>query len=216
MRRGQGVSKDGTDAVASHFPARPGSGSLTARCVASGDVVRVADVLAEPNYPMAGAARTANFRSVLGVPMKRGGEVVGVIMLARAAVGFFGEHEVDLLKTFADQAVIAIENVRLFNETREALERQTATAEVLEVIGNSVTDPQPVFDTILDSCQHCSRRPARHLFGRGRRLWCIWLRGRRSALDGVPSHPAAADRGHDHRPRGDRPSAASTSPTAPR
>ncbi len=149
----RGVSKAGTDAVAAHFPARPGSGSLTARCVATGEVVRVADVLDDPNYPLSAAARTADFRSVLGVPMKRGEDVVGVIIVARAAVGMFAEHEVDLLKTFSDQAVIAIENVRLFNETKEALERQTATAEVLEVIGNSVADPQPAFDRILDSCQ---------------------------------------------------------------
>ncbi|HEX6019089.1 MAG TPA: GAF domain-containing protein, partial [Burkholderiaceae bacterium] len=150
----KGVSKTGTDAVAAHFPARPGSGSLTARCVASGEVVRVADVLADPSYPLAGAARTADFRSVLGVPMKRGGEVVGVIMLARAAVGIFAEHEVDLLKTFADQAVIAIENVRLFNETKEALEQQRASADILRVISSSVEDTQPVFEKILRSCKH--------------------------------------------------------------
>ncbi|HEU5294515.1 MAG TPA: GAF domain-containing protein [Burkholderiaceae bacterium] len=149
----KGVSKAGTEAVASFFPSRPGSGSLTARCVASGEVVRVPDALADPSYPMAAAARTANYRGVLGVPMKRGDQVVGAIIVARAAVGDFAEHEVELLKTFADQAVIAIENVRLFNETKEALERQTATAEVLEVIGHSVADPQPVFDKILDSCQ---------------------------------------------------------------
>jgi signal transduction histidine kinase len=110
-------------------------------------------VLADPNYPLAAAARTADFRAILGVPMKRGGQVVGAIIVARAAVGLFGEHEVDLLRTFADQAVIAIENVRLFNETKEALEQQTATAEILQVISRSVADAQPVFDAIVASCQ---------------------------------------------------------------
>jgi signal transduction histidine kinase len=149
----KGVTHEGIEAVSSHFPARPGSGSQTARTVASGEVVNVADVLAEPNYALAEASRKANFRSALSVPMKRGGQVVGVIVVARAEVGAFDERQVDLLKTFADQAVIAIENVRLFNETKEALEQQTATAEILRVIGKSVSDTGPVFDKILDSCQ---------------------------------------------------------------
>jgi len=148
-----GVSQAGKDAIAAHFPARPGSGSLTARTITSGEVISVADVLADPAYPLAAAATAANFRSVLGVPMKRRGQVVGAIMVARVVVGEFGEHEIDLLKTFADQAVIAIENVRLFNETKEALEQQTATAEVLQVISSSVADTQPVFDKILRSCE---------------------------------------------------------------
>ena len=148
----RGVTKEGTDAVAAHFPARPGSGSLTARCVASGEVVRVEDVLTDPNYPLATAARTADFRSVLGVPMKRGGQVVGAIIVARAAVGRFAEHEVDLLRMFSDQAVIAIENVRLFNETKEALDQQKASAEVLRVISNSMADASPVFDTVAEAC----------------------------------------------------------------
>ena len=150
----EGASKQGADAVAAHFPAQPGSGSLAARVVATGEVVSIADVLADPNYPLAAATRTAKIRSVLGVPMKRGTQVVGAIMVARAAVGAFDEHQVDLLQTFADQAVIAIENVRLFNETKEALERQTAMAEVLSVISSSVADTRPVFDKIMDSCEH--------------------------------------------------------------
>ena len=149
----KGVTHEGIEAVSSHFPARPGSGSQTARTVASGEVVNVADVLAEPNYALAEASRKANFRSALSVPMKRSGQVVGVIVVARAEVGAFDERQVDLLKTFADQAVIAIENVRLFNETREALEQQTATADILQVISRSVADAQPVFDAIVASCQ---------------------------------------------------------------
>src|SRR5499433_2627843 len=86
--------------------------------------------------------------------MLREGVAVGAIIVARREPSRFSDAEVALLKTFADQAVIAIENVRLFNETKEALDRQTATAEVLQVIGSSVSDPQPVFDKILDSCQH--------------------------------------------------------------
>jgi signal transduction histidine kinase/putative methionine-R-sulfoxide reductase with GAF domain len=148
-----GVTQQGIEAIAAHFPARPDSGSMTARTIRTGEVVNVADVLADPAYPLSAAARTADFRSVLGVPMKRQGQVVGAIMVARVTVGQFGEHEVDLLQTFADQAVIAIENVRLFNETKEALEHQTATTDVLQVISGSMADATPVFEKILDRCE---------------------------------------------------------------
>jgi signal transduction histidine kinase len=149
-----GVSRAGAEAIAGHFPMRATGNSVTARTVASGEVVNVADVLADPGYTLSGAARAADFRASLGIPMKRQGQVVGAIAVARVAVGQYSEHEVDLLKTFADQAVIAIENVRLFNETKEALEQQTATAEVLQVISSSVADTRPVFEKILQSCKH--------------------------------------------------------------
>ena len=86
--------------------------------------------------------------------MRRDDQIVGLITATRSEVGKFADKEVDLLQTFARQAVIAIENVRLFNETTEALEQQKAAAEILSVISSSVADTKPVFDKILESCKH--------------------------------------------------------------
>ncbi|MBK8741155.1 MAG: PAS domain-containing protein [Betaproteobacteria bacterium] len=118
-----GINTQGMDAARKAFPMRPGGGSLSARAVREGRVVNVADVLAESDSgdTVRHLAREAGYRSVLCVPMIREQQTVGVITVNRAAVGTFAEKEVDLLRTFADQAVIAIENVRLFNETREGL-----------------------------------------------------------------------------------------------
>src|SRR6202023_187849 len=89
--------------------------------------------------------------SQVTVPMLRSGEPIGAITVGWADPGAYGDQQVALLQTFADQAVIAIENVRLFNENREALERQTATAEILKVIASSPSDVQPVFEAIASS-----------------------------------------------------------------
>ncbi|HYK13737.1 MAG TPA: GAF domain-containing protein, partial [Burkholderiales bacterium] len=91
------------------------------------------------------------FRTVLAVPMMHKGEAVGVLYAWRREVRAFAPEQVALLESFADQAVIAIENARSFNQTKEALERQTATAEILKVIAGSPSDVQPVFDAIAKS-----------------------------------------------------------------
>src|SRR6185436_4380248 len=96
-------------------------------------------------------ARARGYRSSLALPMRLGDKVIGTVSVTRREPGVFSEQQVELLKTFADQAVIAIENVRLFNETKEALERQTATGEILKVISSSPTNEQPVFDAIVQS-----------------------------------------------------------------
>jgi len=152
-----GVNAQGIEASKRAFPMRPGDGSAASRAVRDGTVVNIADVLAEDDAMYAAGvksiARLAGYRSVLTVPMQRDDQILGVITVSRAAVGQFAEKEIDLLQTFARQAVIAIENVRLFNETKEALERQTATAEVLQVISGSMADAQPVFEKIVERCE---------------------------------------------------------------
>ncbi len=146
-----GVNPRGLEAARRAFPMPPGEGSAAARVVRDGMVVNIADVRDEDaRYQARAIAELAGYRSLLSVPMRRDDHIVGVITVTRAAVGQFADKEVDLLQTFARQAVIAIENVRLFNETQEALARQTATSDVLQVISESPTDVQPVFDIIAE------------------------------------------------------------------
>jgi signal transduction histidine kinase len=146
-----GMDLQGVEVMRKRCPLRPGDHSIVGRTISGGAMVHVPDVLADSKYELRESAEVAGFRGCLGVPMLREGHIVGAITVTRAEVGRFTDKQVDLLKTFADQAVIAIENVRLFNETKEALERQTATAEILRVISSSPTDVQPVFDAILEN-----------------------------------------------------------------
>ena len=92
-------------------------------------------------------------RSSVMLPLICDGDCIGVLAIAHSLTHAYGPAEIALAQSFVDQAVIAIQNVRLFHETQEALERQTATAEVLQVISGSVSDTAPVFDKILDSCR---------------------------------------------------------------
>ena len=132
------------------YPMRPDSTQVSGRVVLTRSVVWLEDARTDPDYdqqfPVA-----MGWRRLLGVPMLREGEPIGVIGVGWANAGPASKVQEELLKTFADQAVIAIENVRLFNEAKEALERQTATAEILGAISGSPTDTQPVFDAIVRS-----------------------------------------------------------------
>ena len=118
-------------------------------------VLHIVDALAEPELPigMRRIAEQIGSYSIILAPLVWEGKNVGSIHVVRQPIAAFSDKEIGLLKVFAGQAVIAIQNARLFNETREALEQQTATAEVLQVISSSVADTQPVFDKILDSCE---------------------------------------------------------------
>jgi GAF domain-containing protein len=118
-----------------------------------GQPVQTPDIEQMSNRRLKEIARLRGFRSMLFVPLMNSGIPIGFISVTRLETGSFADHHVELLQTFADQAVIAIENARLFNETQEALKHQTATSEVLQVIGRSMTDAQPVFERILDSTE---------------------------------------------------------------
>jgi signal transduction histidine kinase len=153
-----GVSERGVEAVRSDYPMPIDGRSLSARAVRHRDVVHVADVMADPEYGIKDTAVAAGWRGALAVPMWRDRQIAGVIFVGRAAPGLFGNSQVELLKTFADQAVIAIENVRLFTELQtsnrdltRALDTQTATSDILRVISRSQTDVHPVFDVIVES-----------------------------------------------------------------
>lgn len=121
------------------------------RLVAHGAAAQLPDTELEP--AARDIARARGYRSMLFAPLMSEGEAIGIIITTRRATGSFAEHHVLLLQTFADQAVIAIKNVSLFNATREALERQTATADILKVIAASPADITPVFQAISDSAK---------------------------------------------------------------
>jgi len=146
-----GMTEAGVDTARLAFPMGLTDENITARAVRTRSVCHVADVLSDPQYQLKDAARVSGVRGCLGVPMVRDQQVVGAIFVARRQPGLFSDAQVQLLKTFADQAVIAIGNVRLFNETKISLEQQTVTADVLKIISRSTFDLRAVLQTLVES-----------------------------------------------------------------
>jgi two-component system, NtrC family, sensor kinase len=141
-------------------PIGPNRDTITGRVFMDGKPVHVADVQLDPEYNFGPAPTIGHYRAVLAVPLMRDRVVEGVLLLGRPGPGPFSQRQMDLVQTFADQAVIAIENVRLFNEVQaktreltETLEYQTATGDVLNVISRSPNNLQPVMDTIVQTAR---------------------------------------------------------------
>ncbi len=145
-----GYSREYMEFLQSH-PLGVNRGSVTGRVALDGRIVQIADVTTDPEYTLTETTSLTGQRTALGVPLIREGEVIGVIVLARRRVEPFTKKQIEVVTTFADQAVIAINNVELFNETQEALKQQTATADVLKVISRSAFDLQTVLDTLVAS-----------------------------------------------------------------
>ncbi len=150
-----GASPQGESLLRARFPVPLDDAPPQARqSIRERRPVQIPDVQRVPGYGFSEGAQQVGFRSIMSVPLLLDGQAIGTIGVARKKPGLVPEASVALLQTFARQAVIAIENVRLFNETREALEQQTASSEILRVISRSVEDSGPVFEAIVDACEH--------------------------------------------------------------
>src|SRR5262249_17359357 len=151
------------------------------RVVLSKAPVQIADAQADPDYHSV-PTDAGGIRTILGVPLLREQEVIGVIILVRDRVEPFTDRQVALVKTFADQAVIAMENARLLGELRESLDQQTATSDVLKIISRSSVDLGTVLDTLVETAARLCRADQSYLFRQRGRLYHL-----------VASHGASDD-----------------------
>ena len=208
-----GGNRQITVAFSSAFPAEirelinqgtgvPGEGSIHNRAVVERQVIHIPDTTAEPELlQRSRVVRLTNSRSVLAAPLLCDGLPIGAIVLARYEVRPFSEREIALVKTFADQAVIAIENVRLFQELKESLEQQMATSEILGVIARSPTELQPVLDVVAENAARlCDANDAQIIRVEGDAVVPVATHGTLSPAHGIvlnrrsPSGRAILDR----------------------
>jgi two-component system, NtrC family, sensor kinase len=164
-----GVKPEWEKLIASRHPDTPTRDSIIGRALLERRTVQSPDVVADPEYILAESQKVIGQRAILVTPMMRGGTIIGTLGFFKLMPGHFTQNQIELIETFADQAVIAIENTRLFEGVRartkeltESLEYQTATSQVLEVISRSPTQLQHVFQTIAQSA---ARRSSATCFG---------------------------------------------------
>ena len=185
-------------------PIPPGRGSLIGRTALEKKTVHISDCLSDPEYTFLEYQSSGKYRSMLGVPLLREGTPIGVIGLLRSVVKPFTDKQIELVSTFADQAVIAIENVRLFEEvqarTREvqvSLEYQTAISDVLNVISRSPSSIQPVLDTIAETAQRLCQSEQAYIMrlDRGRYYPAAVRDAHVERVEYLKQNPVAPDRG---------------------
>ena len=202
-----GHSKDDHERVKQYMltvKLSPGRGTVVGRTVVEGRPIQIADVLADPEYTHTEAQELAHYRTLLGTPLLREGVPIGAIALQRTDVRPFTDKQIELVQTFADQAVIAIENVRLFDEVQartrevqESLEYQTAISEVLNIISRSPSDVQPVLDTIAEMAQRLCQSEQAYVMklDHGRYHPVAGKDVQPERIEYLRQHPIAPDRG---------------------
>jgi len=158
-----GYSREYEDFIRQH-PIRPGRGSAVGRSLLESKIVHIPDVLADADYTHTEGQKLGGYRTILAVPLLRQGTPIGVIALGRSTVQPFINKQIELVTTFADQAVIAIENTRLLNELRESLDQQTATADVLRIISSSPGELEPMFRAVVENATRLCEAVFGHLF----------------------------------------------------
>ena len=182
--------------IASH-PIPPGRHSAAARAALERRTIHIPDVQADPEFTY-GAKDFEAVRTVLAVPILKGDDLLGVMIMNRLEVRPFSDQQIALVETFADQAAIAIENVRLLDELRQSLEHQTATADVLKVISRSTFDLQNVLDTLVASAaQLCRAERASITLPKGENYKRVASYGFSAEFrDFMDRHPIATERGN--------------------
>jgi two-component system, NtrC family, sensor kinase len=192
------LDQPAVDAFGKIWPMAPNPNTIIGQAILERSTLHIRDVAAEPRYTFVAAHREAlGVRSFLGVPMLRDGKPIGAIALYRRKVELFSDRQVDLVKAFADQAVVAIENTRLLNELRESLQQQTATADVLKVISRSTFDLQAVLDTLVKSAASLCEADQSFLYRRDGEKY-VWAASHGYSPEFVKlrrSQPLVPDRG---------------------
>jgi signal transduction histidine kinase/signal transduction protein with GAF and PtsI domain len=163
-------SREALEYFSKVYPSPPSPQLLSGRTILTKAIVEISDAAADPHYDP-NSVITGHWRRMLGAPMLREGQPLGALVVAWREPGETPRRQVELLQTFADQAAIAIANARLFNETKEALEQQTATADILRVIASSPASVQPVFDAILEKATDLCEAQLGALFLAGPEVW---------------------------------------------